>query len=250
MSRRRKGDGRRDRLRQQITEEAARLMYAEGVGQYFDAKRIAARRLLGTSGARQLQFRPRDLPSNGEIREAMLALARRAEGEDQARRLFALRVQALVIMEVLLDFRPRLIGSVSTGHVRRGSDVDLHVFTVDVDVLTAALDAEGIGYTVEPVLIRISGGFKEYTHVHLDTPFPVELTVYDPRELRVVSRSSTDGRPIDRVDPARLEARMAEEHPAAWAAWTARREIPGLATLLAEHAGPPPGLYDGLIDLP
>ena len=40
-------------------------------------------------------------------------------------------------MRALAPFEPRLIGSVSTGHIRRGSDVDLQVFTAD-DKLVAA----------------------------------------------------------------------------------------------------------------
>jgi len=40
---------------------------------------------------------------------------------------FAMRVIALEAMQALERFSPRLIGSVATGHVRRGSDIDLHV---------------------------------------------------------------------------------------------------------------------------
>jgi hypothetical protein len=61
-------------LRAQIAAESARVMYEEQVKEYFKAKRIAAKRLLGRVEARRVRFRPRDLPSNGEIREALLAL--------------------------------------------------------------------------------------------------------------------------------------------------------------------------------
>ena len=63
-------------LRGAIAVEAARLMYEEGVKQYFTAKRLAAKRLLGRVGGRRLRYRPMDLPSNGEIRDALLSLGR------------------------------------------------------------------------------------------------------------------------------------------------------------------------------
>ncbi|HEU4537984.1 MAG TPA: nucleotide-binding enzyme, partial [Polyangiaceae bacterium] len=62
-------------LRASLALEAARIMYQEGVKQYFTAKRIAAKRVLGRVGGRRLRFRPQELPSNGEIRDALLHLA-------------------------------------------------------------------------------------------------------------------------------------------------------------------------------
>ena len=82
-------------LRARVAAEAARLMYQEGVKQYFTAKRMAARRLLGKVAGRQTRFRPADLPSNGEIRDALLSLSELAEGSRRTRRLFAMRVVAL-----------------------------------------------------------------------------------------------------------------------------------------------------------
>src|SRR6478752_7724679 len=96
-------------LRGAIAAEAARVMYEEGVKQYFTAKRLAARRLLGRTEARRLRCRPMDLPSNGEIRDALLVVAERAEGAARTRRLFAMRVVALRVMQGLAGFEPRLI---------------------------------------------------------------------------------------------------------------------------------------------
>ncbi len=53
-----------NRLRASIAREAAQLMYDGGVHEYYDAKRIAARRVVGR--------RATDLPSNLEIREALI----------------------------------------------------------------------------------------------------------------------------------------------------------------------------------
>ena len=118
-------------LRAAIAQLAAQIMYGEDVKQYFTAKRLAAKRLLGQVNAKAIRYRPHDLPSNGEIKEALLELVTEIEGDGRTRRLFAMRIVALEAMEALAPFNPRLIGSVATGHVRSGSDVDIHVFTWD-----------------------------------------------------------------------------------------------------------------------
>ena len=238
---------RQDQLRARIAEEAAALMYREGVKQYLDAKRIAARRLLGASGARRVRFRPRDLPSNGEIRAALLRLAARAEGADRQRRLFAMRAVALETMRALEDFTPRLIGSVASGHIRRGSDIDLHVFTDVEDHLTLRLRDLGWDHDLDRVAIQKDGTVQEFLHIYLDRGFPVELSVYPRRELRVVTRSSTDGQPIDRVPPDRLEDLLRREHPADHRRWQRDGAIPDLDALVEASAATPGGPFDGLL---
>lgn len=226
---------RRGSARAQIAREAAERMLTEGVGQYFDAKRTAARRVL--DGQR---YRVHDLPTNGEIRAALLELVALAEGPDRSLRLFAMRAEALVVMRALEGFAPRLIGSVWSGHARRGSDIDVHLFG-DPDDVRGDLDARGWRHRVQEVTIRAGNDLRTYVHVHLlDRPFPVELSVYPWSERRVVTRSSVDGRPIDRVSAARLEARLRQEHAADLAAWERTGRLPF-------EEGPAPGPFDGLL---
>ena len=215
-------------LRGSIALEAARLMYEEGVKQYFTAKRLAAKRLLGRVGGKRLRYRPSDLPSNGEIRDALLVLADFAEGDRRQRRLFAMRVVALGAMKSLEAFEPRLIGSVSTGHIRKGSDIDLHVFTDDPDALVARVQELGWPWETERVTILKFGEIREYLHVHAKLTYDVELTVYERREMRFRPRSSTDGKPIVRVRASALEALIAEEHPEAWRRFLADGVIEGI----------------------
>ena len=108
-------------------------------------------------------------------------------------------------MDTLADFHPRLIGSVASGFVHKGSDIDLHVFVDDPDELIAVLDTLRWPFESEHVLIRVGDSFREFLHLHLERAgFPVELSVYPPGERRKVGRSSIDGKPIDRVSPSRL----------------------------------------------
>lgn len=236
-------------LRVAIATEAARLMYEEGVKQYFTAKRMAARRLLGRVAGRRLRYRPADLPSNGEIRDALLALAALAEGSGRTRRLFAMRIVALEAMRAIAPFEPRLIGSVSTGHIRRGSDVDLQVFTDDEDALERHLRGLGWTFERERVTIQKFGEIREYVHFHVADVFPIELTVYARRELRFRPRSSTDGKPIVRVSANMLSALLLREHAEAWARYLADGTIEGMDEVLAEPDDDDavPGAFDGLL---
>src|SRR3954467_751472 len=120
-----------ERIRRQIALLAARLMYDRTESEYFTAKRKAARQL-----GVDYRYRPGDLPSNAEIRDQIQALAMLHEGDARPQNLREMRLDALRMMRLLDAFRPRLIGSVLTGHVRRGSDIDLHVFTDHISAIT------------------------------------------------------------------------------------------------------------------
>jgi len=213
-------------LRSCITQEAARLMYEEGVKEYYVAKRMASKRLLGQVGQHNLRFRPQDLPSNGEIRDALLIHADLVEGKERTERLFAMRVVALRVMRALLPFHPAIIGSVSTGHVRRGSDIDLHAFTEDPEILEVHLEELGWDYESQEVTIRKHGGFRDYLHYYIEDTFPIEITVYPPHERRIQQRSSTDGKPIRRLDADALEQLLLSEHTDAWLRYLQTQEIP------------------------
>src|SRR3954447_4964851 len=102
------------RLRHAIAFEAARLMYESVESEYFTAKRKAAKRLC------RGPVKPSDLPSNAEIREQIQVFARLHEGDQRTQHLKEMRLAALGMMRLLRAYRPRLIGSVMTGHVRKG----------------------------------------------------------------------------------------------------------------------------------
>src|SRR5438270_2863454 len=132
-----------DKLRQAIALEAARLMYERHESEYYTAKRKAAKRLCRRG------VKPEDLPSNAEIRDQIQVFARIHEGDKRSQHLREMRLEALRLMRLLRAFRPRLIGSVMTGHVRKGSDIDLHVFSDSPALITDLLESEGIQYDLE-----------------------------------------------------------------------------------------------------
>jgi hypothetical protein len=117
------------------------------------------------------------------------------------------------MMRRLAPFRPRLIGSVLTGHIRAGSDIDLHVFSDTAEALTHLLDQDRLSYTVERKAVRKHGEERVFTHIHLADKFNFELTMYATDQAHYVFKSSITGKPIERASIAQLEQLLAVEYP-------------------------------------
>ena len=196
-----------EKMRRRVAWEAARLMYARDESEYYRAKMKAARRIYTGD------VKPRDLPSNREIRDQIQTMARIHEGRRRTEALREMRVEALRMMRILRNFRPRLIGSTMTGHVRKGSDIDLHLFSNSIEAVTAALENEGISYEVERKLVRKQGREQTFTHVHVQDRFYFELTVYAANMAHYVFKSSITGKAIERASIAQLEQLLEEEYP-------------------------------------
>jgi predicted HD phosphohydrolase len=116
-------------------------------------------------------------------------------------------------MRRLAPFRPRLIGSTLTGHIREGSDIDLHVFSDTAEAVTHLLDQDGLTYSVERKQVRKHGEERVFTHVHLENRFPFELTIYPADKAHFVFKSSITGKAIERASIAELELFLKQEYP-------------------------------------
>lgn len=197
-----------ERIRRQIAFLAAQMMYQRTESEYFTAKRKAARQL-----GVEYRYRPTDLPSNREIRDQIQAMARMHEGPKRLEKLHDMRLEALRLMRHLALFRPRIIGSVWTGHVRSGSDIDIHVFTDSVSLVTDILDGLGLPHEVELKRIVKHGEERVFTHIHVPDRYNYELTLYPADKAHYVFKSSITGKAIERASIAELEAALREENP-------------------------------------
>jgi hypothetical protein len=195
------------KLRQAIALEAARLMYERVESEYYTAKRKAAKRLCRRG------VKPEDLPSNAEIRDQIQVFARIHEGERRTEHLRDMRLQALRFMRLLRQFKPRLIGSVMTGHVRKGSDIDIHLFTDAVGLVTDLLEREGYQFDLERKQIVKHNEARVFTHIHVYDRFNFELTVYAEDKAHYVFKSSITGKAIERASVRELEELLQREYP-------------------------------------
>jgi predicted nucleotidyltransferase len=195
------------KLRQAIALEAARLMYERVESEYYTAKRKAAKRLCRQG------VKPEDLPSNAEIREQIQVFARIHEGDRRTENLRDMRLEALRLMRLLRAYRPRLIGSVMTGHVRKGSDIDIHVFCDSPALLTDLLQQEGYQFDLERKQVNKHGEERVFTHIHVYARYNFELTVYAEDKAHYVFRSSITGKAIERASIRELEEFLQREYP-------------------------------------
>ncbi len=197
-----------ERIRRQIALLAARLMYDRQESEYFTAKRKAARQL-----GVEYRYRPKDLPSNREIRDQVQALANLYEGESRHENLKAMRIAALRMLRLMSRFRPKLIGSTLTGHVRQGSDIDIHLFSNNLSAVTTVLDDQNYRYQVERKRIRKHNEERIFTHIHVPDRFNFELTLYDEDKANYAFKSSITGKAIERATLAELELLLREQYP-------------------------------------
>ena len=195
-----------DKIRRRIAWEAARLMYCGQETEYYQAKMKAGRNVC------QGWVRPAHLPSNAEIREEILLQARMHEGSGRVKRLRDMRIEALRLMRRLEAFRPRLLGSTLTGHVRAGSDIDIHVFADGVDPVVSVLEDEGLECEVIRKVVRKHGEERTYTHVHVEDQFSVELTIYARARLREAFRCSITGKRLQTANLGELQDLLRTEH--------------------------------------
>jgi len=196
------------RIRRQIALIAARLMYERQESEYFTAKRKAARQL-----GVEYRFRPRDLPSNSEIRDQIQALANVLEGDKRLENLKEMRLGALGMMRRLDRFHPRLIGSVWTGHIRQGSDIDLHLFSNNASSVTNVLEEHNLRYTIERKRVIKHNEERTFTHIHVSDHYEFELTLYPEDKIGYAFKSSITGRAIERATLPELEQFLASEYP-------------------------------------
>ena len=196
-----------DKIRRMIAHEAARLMYEDGVREYRDAKRKAARRF----GSEKVLSLGSHLPSNAEIHAEVQRLIGIHEEDLLPERLMRLRIQALKQMEILEPFRPYLVGSVLSGAVTKRSDIDLHLFADSCEEVEEYLERSGIPFEQEVVTIRHGGEFFEYPHIYIEEgEMIIECTVYPREEVHRIPKSSITGRPMERADARKLRKIIGE----------------------------------------
>lgn len=201
-----RGEHKEDEIRQLIAQEAARLMYEEGVREYRDAKRKAGRRY----GAEKALSLGSHLPTNAEIHAELQRLLALHGEKVLPERLLHLRLIALRQMEFFEPFRPHLVGSVLSGAVTEQSDIDLHLFAESSEEVEDYLWAQDIPFEQEVVTIRHGGEFIDYVHLYLEEEeVVVECTVYPLADLHRIPKSSITGKAMERATIKQLQRLIA-----------------------------------------
>jgi predicted nucleotidyltransferase len=141
--------------RGEVAREAARLLYTGAAEEYMQAKEQAARNL-GVNAR----------PSNYEVAMELDLLSDQMEGDERKRLLVTIRDQALALMRLLYEYDPVLTGSVWRGTARRGSDVDINVYSSNPFEVESKLMSAGysVEYSKEEVFTK-RGRTIRSTHI-------------------------------------------------------------------------------------
>ena len=192
-------------LREQLAQEAARLIVDHGIHDYGQAKRKAAQRFrVRQAGA---------LPSNAEVESSVMERQRIFAPDSHEYRLAAMRRLAADIMEFLADFQPRLVGPVLTGTVTDNAALELHLFTESPEAVLAALEAQGVSsrdcqrrYRFNGQDMTIVPGFtfsREGARVY--------MFIFPEKGVRQAPLSPVDRRPMQRAGRRRVLALLGGE---------------------------------------
>jgi hypothetical protein len=190
---------RRDLMREQLAQQAAKLMAEDGIVDHAFAKRKAARQL----GASDTQH----LPSNQEVDEALHSYRTLYQHETHPGVLYHLREEALATMRRLEPFHPYLTGSVLSGTAGEQSDINLMLFSDDEKAVLLFLLKNNIEFEDGEWIIRIGGREENVPSYTLtsETGTQIHIIVLPENALHSGSRH-----PETHADIAAVEALLAK----------------------------------------
>jgi len=189
-------------LKKRVAREAAILLYTSQEKEYKQAKNRAAQ----TLGARVL-------PSNLEIAKELDNIAEEREGRSRPERLLRMRTEALQVIEPLKRFHPKLIGSVWRGTARKGSDIDIVMFSSAPEAVLDELQKSSFKIVRTEWLSVTKRGRKEASfHIHLilASGDEVEVVVRNPERIELKERCEIYGDSVTGLSYPQLKKVLAE----------------------------------------
>jgi hypothetical protein len=196
---------RAEALRRAIAQEAARIMSEHGIDDYLLAKRKAAERLGATDASL--------LPKNTEIEAALAEYHRLFAADTHGRSLREQRRAALIAMQLLEEFEPRLVGPVLTGTATEHADVDLHLFADRAEAVMLKLMDHGIRHELAERRVKM------FTDRSINLPAVrfeagervIDATVFPRDGIRQAPFSPVDGRPMRRAAATELQSLLQDD---------------------------------------
>ena len=149
------------------------------------AKEQAARSLGETS-----------MPSNYEVAIELDMIAQEYEGEGRQRLLSDMREQAKSIMRALVDYDPVLTGSVWRGTARRGSDIDINVYSSEPGEVENLLMEKGYDIAKSDEMKAVKGGRtirSRHVSIRLSDDLMAEVVIRPVAERGVEERCEIYG---------------------------------------------------------
>jgi predicted nucleotidyltransferase len=191
-------------IRERVAREAAVLLYSQQEKEYKQAKRRAAE-----------TFGIRVLPSNREVAEELDKVADETEGEARRERLVQMRREALLVMVILGDLHPRLVGSVWRGTAHKNSDIDVEAFASDPKIVLERFRQNGLNIRrAEWQSVTKGDGTETAYHIYLllQSGNEVEVVVRSPEKMNETDKCEIYGDTIKGLNMHQLR-RVLMENP-------------------------------------
>lgn len=196
-----------NQARQLIAQTAARMIVEDGIADFAYAKKKAGRQLGVVENS--------SLPTNSEVEEE-IRLYHELYSEDQPEMLRQLRQDALMAMQLLARFNPHLTGSVLDGTAGKHAETHIHLFADSAKEVEIFLLNHQIDYDTNEKSFRTSNDMKRDRKngdrlrvpvFTLEGPNGViKLSVFEYDDIRVATKSSTNGGNTERLDVAGVQA--------------------------------------------
>ncbi len=149
-----------------IAQEAAKLLYYKISRDYKQAKKKACRDL-----------NERVFPSNLEVVIELDKFADEMEGKTRSTLNIRLRQESLRIMEHLKEFNPKLIGGVWRGTAKKGSDIDITVYSDDIGSVYNIIKMKYNILSGKYSYKTAKGKTEKYYHIYILLPSGDEVEV-------------------------------------------------------------------------
>ena len=190
-------------LRAEIAAAAARMIAEDGAD-YGNAKRKAARQILGDT-----KVRGDFLPDNAQIENEVRLYNELFFDDTQPARLLHLRKLAVRLMADLAQFQPYLTGAVLNGTAGEHSDIHLQLFTESAKDVEIFLLNKNINFEVSETKHFKSNHAPVETLSFLWHGEGVHLAVYDPDDLRGAVKTKSGAR-LERANSIAVQTLMTE----------------------------------------
>jgi hypothetical protein len=191
-----------DHMRQLIAQQAARMMAEDGIHDFAYAKKKAGKQLGVTENS--------VLPTNAEIEDEIRLYHEIYNADEQPLELAKLRKTALMTMQLFAQFNPHLTGSVLDGTAGKFAQTNIHLFADSAKEVEMFLLNQQIPYESSEKAYRVSDKPSKDKKEKVRKTVPVftletelglqKLSVFDIDDVRVATKSPTDGSNAGRID--------------------------------------------------
>jgi hypothetical protein len=174
-------------LRQQITQQAVKLL-AESVEVDYSSAKTKAAKMLGYTGKQ-------DLPSNLEIETELKKYQSIFCAESQAAIVKEKRSEALSAMKFFEQFEPRLVGAVLEGTATKNTPIEIQLFVDSFKEVTLYLIENKIPYEIFDRTIRVNKRESKQVPVIVFSAgdHDIEMSVFLYKDLRQKFLSPVSG---------------------------------------------------------